>query len=129
MIKTTEMVSYDPIDLNKKAIVFAKVTQAVRNDEREIYTLYIEDWVELPYSQNVPDDNGVMELQDFIDKKIVRTTQRVMTFTEADQLTAILDQMFEISETGTARRKRYTILGHLLINKSENVRNVDWELI
>jgi hypothetical protein len=26
-------------------------------------------------------------------------------------------------------RKKYTILGHLIINNSENVRNVEWELV
>jgi hypothetical protein len=52
-----------------------------------------------------------------------------MTFVEADQLTNTLDSMFTITETGSARRKRYTILGHLLINNDENVRNVEWEIV
>lgn len=129
MIRTKQTVSYDPVDLTKKETVYAKVTQAVRNDETENYTLTIKEWVEIPYSENVPNENGEMEVQNFINKKEVRTTQRVMTFAEADTLTNVLDGMFNITEIGTARRKRYTQLGHLIINNSENVRNVEWELV
>ncbi len=128
MIKTVESVSYNPVDLNLKAIVFARVTRAVRNDENETYTLHITEWVELPYTQDVPNEEGEMEPQEFINKKEVRSTSRVMTFAEADQLTGALDQMFPITETGTAKRKRYTVLGHLVINNQEAVRNVAWEL-
>jgi hypothetical protein len=129
MIKTKNTVSYNPVNLDEKEIVFAKVLLALRNDDVETYTLTIKEWVEIPYSENVPNENGEMEVQNFINKKEVRTIQRVMTFVEADQLTTLLDSMFTITETGSARRKRYTILGHLLVNNSENVRNVEWELV
>jgi hypothetical protein len=129
MIKTTTPVSYNPVNLDEKETVFAKVILALRNDETENYTLTIKEWVEIPYSENVPNENGEMEVQNFINKKEVRTIQRVMTFTEADTLTNVLDSMFTITEIGTARRKKYTILGHLIINNSENVRNVQWELL
>ncbi len=129
MIKTTTPVSYNPVNLDEKETVFAKVILALRNDETENYTLTIKEWVEIPYSENVPNENGEMEVQNFINKKEVRTIQRVMTFAEADTLTNVLDSMFAITEIGTARRKKYTILGHLIINNSENVRNVQWELL
>jgi sorbitol-specific phosphotransferase system component IIA len=45
-----------------------------------------------------------------------------MTFVEADALTNALDQMYSITETGAYRRKKYTELGHLLINNLEQVR-------
>lgn len=134
MIQTATPVSYDPIDLTKKAVVTAQVVTAVRNDETETYTLNIQEFVQLPYSAIVPvfDSNGFetgTESQDFFKKVIVRNHQRSMTFAEADQLTNALDQMFSIEETGTARRKKYTELGHLIINNTENVRNVSWILV
>jgi len=132
MIKTTTEVSYDPINTDKKAIVFAQVTSALRNDTAETYTLNIKEWVEITYTENVPvyDENNIetMEERTFTKTQIVRNHSRVMTFVQADQLTNVIDQMFAPTETGTQLRKRYTILGHLLINKQENVRNTDWEL-
>ena len=134
MIKTVEEVSYDPIDLNKKAIVYAQIVATNRNDINETYTLTINEWVEISYTENVPiyDENDVeigLEQQTFTNRKAVRTTQRVMSFVDADNLTNYLDSIFTITETGTQRRKRYTILGHLLINNTENVRNTQWELV
>lgn len=128
MIKTTTAVPYNTVDLTLTAIVYAKVKSAFRNDENETYTISIEEWWEEEYSENVPDGNGGLVTQIFTKKVPIRSTQRTMTFVEADQLTDILDQMFTITETGSARRKRYSILGHLLINNSENVRNTTWEL-
>jgi hypothetical protein len=130
MIRTKQTVSYDPVDLTKKETVYAKVTQAVRNDGNETYTLTINEWVEIPYTENVfNEETQEMELQNFVSKRNVRTMQRTMTFAEADQLTAIVDQLFQPTETGSGLRKKYTILGHLIINNSENVRNVEWELV
>jgi hypothetical protein len=130
MIKTTQTVSYDPVDLTKKETVYAKVTQAVRNDGNETYTLTINEWVEIPYTENVfNEETQEMEIQNFVNTQSVRTMQRTMTFVEADQLTAVVDQLFQPTETGSALRKKYTILGHLIINNNENVRNVEWELV
>jgi tRNA G37 N-methylase Trm5 len=130
MIRTKNTVSYDPVDLTKKETVYAKVSQAVRNDNNETYTLTINEWVEIPYTENVlNEETQEMELQNFISKRNVRTMQRTMTFVEADQLTAVVDQLFQPTETGSSLRKKYTILGHLIINNSENVRNVEWELV
>jgi len=128
MIKTITTVSYNPVNLEEKQIVFARVISALRNDDVENYTLVIKEWIEIPYSENIANENGEMEVQNFINKKEVRTIQRVMTFAEADTLTNVLDSMFTITESGTARRKKYTELGHLVINNSENVRNVSWIL-
>jgi hypothetical protein len=52
-----------------------------------------------------------------------------MTFIEADTLTDNLDLMYTITETGAFRRKKYTQLGHLLINNLEAVRGAQWELV
>jgi len=128
MIKTKTPVSYDPINPDLKAIVFAEITSAIRNDRNEIYTLVIKEWIEISYEQSVSNENGEMETQTFIKIKDVRNHQRVMTFEEVDNLTDILDSMFEIKEIGSSRRKKYTQLGHLVINNSENVRGVEWEL-
>ena len=130
MIKTKNTVSYDPVDLTKKETVYAKVSQAVRNDNNETYTLTINEWVEIPYTENVlNEETQEMEVQQFINRKNVRTMTRTMTFVEADQLTAVVDQLFQPTEIGSALRKKYTILGHLIINNNENVRNVEWELV
>ena len=129
MIKTTTEVPYDLINPNEKAIVFAKITNANRNDEYEIYTLAIEEWIEISYTAEVPDGNGGTVEETFVNKKTVRNHSRTMSFVDSDNLTNALDQMYTITETGAYRRKKYTELGHLLINNSEDVRGVAWELI
>lgn len=127
MIKTSTAVSYDLINPSLTAVVFAKISNSIRNDETETYTLNIEEWIEVPYTAEVPDGNGGTVGQTFTNKKIIRTHTRVMTFAESDALTDNLDQMYTITETGAYRRKRYTQLGHLLINNMEQVRGVQWE--
>jgi hypothetical protein len=127
MIKTSTPVSYDLINPSLTAVVFAKISSSVRNDETETYTLHIEEWIEIPYTANVPDENGNLVEQEFTNKKVIRNHVRVMTFVESDYLTDNLDQMYTITETGAYRRKRYTQLGHLLINNLEQVRGVQWE--
>jgi hypothetical protein len=134
MIRTITPVSWNPIDLNKQEIVFAKVTEAVRNDEAETYTLSIKEWIEQTYTENVPiyDENGNetgLENQTFTREIPVRNIKRVMTFEEADQLTNYIESVFTITDTGAKLRKTYTILGHLVINNQEAVRNVAWELV
>lgn len=130
MIRTKTELPYDLVNLTKVAKIYARVIQAIRNDIHKTYTLQIEEWVELPYTTQVPEgENGELIEKIFYEKKQVRTVTRSMSFAEADQLTNALDQMFEITETGTARRKKYTILGHLVINNNEQVRNVEWELV
>ena len=127
MIKTTIPVSYDLINPSLTAVVYAKISSSIRNDEAETYTLNIEEWIEIPYTENVPDGNGGTVEQTFTNKKIIRTHTRVISFAESDALTDNLDQMFTITETGAYRRKRYTQLGHLVINNMEQVRGVQWE--
>ncbi len=129
MIKTTQAISYDYITPSLMQVVYAKIATTVRNDENETYTLNIEEWVEIPYSEMVPDENGDLVQGNFIKKDVIRKHVRVMTFVEADALTDALDQMYTITETGAYRRKKYTELGHLLINNSENVREISWELV
>lgn len=129
MIKTTTEVPYDLVNPSLTSIVFAKITSTNRNDDAEIYTLNIEEWIEIPYTAEVPDGNGGTVVGSFVDKKTVRNHVRVVTFTESDALTAGLDQMFTITETGAYRRKKYTELGHLYINNVEEVRGVQWELV
>jgi hypothetical protein len=129
MIKTTTAVTYDLVNPSLTEIVFAKITNTSRNDDAETYTLSIEEWIEIPYSMEVPDGNGGVVLENFVTRQTVRNHSRVMTFIEADTLTDALDQMYTITETGAYKRKKYTELGHLLINNSENVREVSWELV
>lgn len=129
MIKTTTAVPYDLVNPSLTSIVFAKITSTNRNDDAEIYTLSIEDWIEIPYTAEVPDGNGGTVVGSFVDKKTVRNHVRVMTFVEADTLTDNLDLMYTINETGAFRRKKYTELGHLLINNMEAVRGAQWELV
>ena len=129
MIKTTTAVPYDLVNPSLTSIVFAKITSTNRNDDAEIYTLSIEEWIEIPYTAEVPDGNGGTVVGSFVDKKTVRNHVRVMTFVEADTLTDNLDLMYTITETGAFRRKKYTELGHLLINNMEAVRGAQWELV
>ena len=129
MIKTTTAVPYDLVNPLLTSIVFAKITSTNRNDDAEIYTLSIEEWIEIPYTSEVPDGNGGTVVGSFVDKKTVRNHVRVMTFVEADTLTDNLDLMYTIIETGAFRRKKYTELGHLLINNMEAVRGAQWELV
>ena len=129
MIKTTTAVPYDLVNPSLTSIVFAKITSTNRNDDAEIYTLSIEEWIEIPYSMEVPDGNGGVVLENFVTKQTVRNHLRIMTFVEADTLTDNLDLMYTITETGAFRRKKYTELGHLLINNMEAVRGAQWELV
>ena len=129
MIKTTTAVAYDLINPSLTAVVFAKITNTSRNDDAETYTLSIEEWIEIPYSMEVPDGNGGVVLENFVTRQTVRNHSRVMTFVEADTLTDNLDLMYTITETGAFRRKKYTQLGHLLINNLEAVRGAQWELL
>jgi len=127
MIKTTIPVSYDLINPSLTAVVFAKISSSIRNDEAETYTLNIEEWIEIPYTANVPDGNGGTVEETFVNKKVIRNHLRVISFDESDALTDNLDQMFTINETGAYRRKRYTQLGHLVLNNMEAVRGVTWQ--
>lgn len=129
MIKTTTPVPYDLVNPALTSVVFAKITSTNRNDDFETYTLSIEEWIEIPYSMEVPDGNGGVVLENFVTKKTVRNHSRLMSFIEADQLTDNLDLMYSITETGAYRRKKYTELGHLLINNLESVRGAQWELV
>ena len=129
MIKTTTAVAYDLINPSLTSIVFAKITNTSRNDDAETYTLSIEEWIEIEYTAEVPDGNGGTVVETFTNKQTVRNHSRVMTFVEADTLTDNLDLMYTITETGAYRRKKYTQLGHLLINNLEAVRGAQWELV
>lgn len=129
MIKTTTKVPYDLVNPTITSIVFAKITNTSRNDDTETYTLSIEEWIEIPYSMEVPDGNGGVVLENFVTKQTIRNHSRVMTFVEADTLTDNLDLMYTITETGAFRRKKYTQLGHLLINNLEAVRGAQWQLV
>ena len=129
MIKTTTAVAYDLVNPSFTSIVFAKITNTSRNDDAETYTLSIEEWIEIEYTAEVPDGNGGTVVETFINKQTVRNHSRVMTFVEADTLTDNLDLMYTITETGAYRRKKYTQLGHLLINNLEAVRGAQWELV
>ena len=129
MIKTTTAVAYDLINPSLTSIVFAKITNTSRNDDAETYTLSIEEWIEIEYTAEVPDGNGGTVVETFTNKQTVRNHLRVMTFVEADTLTDNLDLMYTITETGAYRRKKYTQLGHLLINNLEAVRGAQWELV
>jgi len=124
MIRTTQPVSYDPVDLTKTAVVYAQPTRTVRNDQNETYTIHIHEWIIREFTEEI---DG--EVQNFTRNETVRTMQRTMTFAEADQLTAVVDQLFQPQQTGSALRKEYTRLGHLIVNNNENVRNVAWELV
>jgi hypothetical protein len=124
MIRTKNTVSYDPVDLTKTAVVYAQPTRTVRNDQNETYTINIHEWIIREFTEEI---DG--EVQNFTRNETVRTMQRTMTFAEADQLTTVVDQLFAPQQTGSALRKEYTRLGHLIVNNNENVRNVSWELV
>lgn len=133
MIKTTEPVGYDLVDLTQKKIVFAQVTSVNRNDINESYVVNTEEWIETTYSENVPNPEaeGGMEIQTFTKKEIVRIPPpRTVSFAEADGMEALIDSMgIVVTETGCARRKKYFAIGHWLINQGENIRNVNWEFV
>jgi hypothetical protein len=124
MIRTKNTVSYDPVDLTKTAVVYAQPTRTVRNDQNETYTINIHEWIIREFTEEI---DG--EVQNFTRNETVRKMQRTMTFAEADQLTTVVDQLFAPQQTGSALRKEYTRLGHLIVNNNENVRNVSWELV
>jgi hypothetical protein len=111
MIQTTTEVSYDIRDLNKKAIKFAEIVQVIRVPKDKKYHIIIEEWVEI---------EGL--------KQHLTTKSVGMSYEESNTLTDYLDANFEITETKTERRDRYTILGHLVTNNNDQVCNTNWEL-
>lgn len=141
MIKTTTAVSYDNINPSKKEIAYGKVTSTNRDDENELYTLFIENWVETQNTQSIQQFNEIGEPilneqgeitfadETFTQKTIIRNHSRVMTFEQVEQLTAYIDATMPITEVGSYARKKYTELGHLLVNNQENVMGTTWELV
>lgn len=111
MIRTTTEVPYDIRDLSKTAIKFADITQVVRMPQEKNYYLIIEEWV------------MIEEKKQYINNKTVS-----MTYDESNALTDYLDGNFDIEETKTERRDRYTVLAHLITNNKEQVCNTSWEL-
>jgi len=111
MIRTTTEVPYDIRDLSKTAIKFADITQVIRMPQEKKYHLIIEEWVMI-------DDK----------KEYVTNKTITMSYEESNALTDYLDANFEIEETKTERRDKYTVLGHLITNNKDQVCNTSWEL-
>lgn len=111
MIRTTTEVPYDIRDLSKTAIKYADITQVIRMPQENKYHLIIEEWVMI-------DDK----------KEYVTNKTITMSYEESNALTDYLDANFEIEETKTERRDKYTVLGHLITNNQDQVCNTSWEL-
>jgi len=111
MIRTTTEVSYDIRNLSKTAIKYADITQVVRMPQEKNYYLIIEEWV-------IIDDK-----KDYVNNKTVK-----MSYEDSNALTDFLDANFEIEETKTERRDKYTVLGHFITNNKDQVYNTSWEL-
>jgi hypothetical protein len=111
MIQTTKEVCYDIRDLSKKAIRYAQIIQVLRIPIEKNYYIIIEEWT------------LINNIKEYVNQKTI-----VMSYEESNNLTDYLDANFEIKETKTERRDKYTILGHLLKNNQEQLFGADWEL-
>jgi hypothetical protein len=133
MIRTLIPVVYDPRSPENESVVYAEIVSVIRNPKNKTYTLKIEESILIDYEQEVPvlDDEGEFlgtEIQVFQSKKIVKKKERTMSYSDSNNLTDYLDVMFEINETKTERRDRYTVLGHLVVNNQEQVYGTNWVL-
>lgn len=132
MIRTTAEVAFNLVNPTETAIIYAEVYKVERNDKLEKYKIFVREFYKkeniIPTHQVVDNEIVVIDQIVIADEQI-RRMERELTFAEADALSDYLDTEFDITETGSARRKAYTILGHLVTNNLEEVRGVTWELV
>lgn len=132
MIRTTTEVAFNLVNPTETAIIYAEVYKVERNDKLEQYKIFVREFYKkenIISTHQVVDDEIVVVDQIVTAEEQIRRMDRVLTFAEADALSDYLDTEFDITETGSARRKAYTILGHLVTNNLEEVRGVTWELV
>jgi len=134
MIKTTQPVKYDVRDPQLEAIVYAEIYEVIRNPRSKTYLLKIEESIKIEYEQVIPiyDENEIQigtETQTAYSKQVIGKKQKTYSYAQANELTDYLDITFDIQETKTERRDKYTVLGHLIINNQDQVYGTNWELI
>ena len=133
MIKTTQPVKFDVRNPQLEAIVYAEIYEVIRYPRNKTYLLKIEESIKVEYEQVVPiyDENENQigtETQTAYSKQVIGKKQKVFSYAESNQLTDYLDVAFQIEETKTERRDRYTVLGHLIVNNQDQVYGTNWEL-
>jgi len=133
MIKTTQPVKFDVRNPQLEAIVYAEIYEVIRYPRNKTYLLKIEESIKVEYEQVVPiyDENENQigtETQTAFSKQVIGKKQKVFSYAESNQLTDYLDVAFQIEETKTERRDRYTVLGHLIVNNQDQVYGTNWEL-
>jgi len=134
MIKTTQPVKFDVRNPQLEAIVYAEIYEVIRYPRNKTYLLKIEESIKVEYEQVVPiyDENENQigtETQTAFSKQVIGKKQKVFSYAESNQLTDYLDVAFQIEETKTERRDRYTVLGHLVVNNQDLVYGSQWELV
>ena len=134
MIKTTQPVKFDVRNPQLEAIVYAEIYEVIRYPRSKTYLLKIEESIKVEYEQVVPiyDENENQigtETQTAYSKQVIGKKQKVFSYAESNQLTDYLDVTFQIEETKTERRDRYTVLGHLVVNNQDLVYGSQWELV
>ena len=135
MVKTVIPVKVYGRNPNEQAvIVYAEIIERLAIDNLKVYKLKIVEFYNISYVQEVTNELGEMEKQTFTKKVIIiqpdgRAYKDITySFAQADYVSNILDQMYNIIETGSSRRAKYAELGHLLINNQDQVYGAAWEL-
>jgi hypothetical protein len=132
MIRSNKALNYDKRNASKKGIIQLEIPLVVRNIKEKKYILTIEDYLIDTYEQELFDELGNSIGFETIERKTqLNTKTMALSYAESNALTDMCDSLFEITETKTERRDKYTILGLLLVTKQDPIYGSnanDWEL-
>lgn len=135
MVKTVIPVKVYGRNPNEQAvIVYAEIVERLAIDNLKVYKLKIVEFYDISYELDVTNELGEIEKQTFTKKVIIIQPDGkaykdiTYSFDQADYVSNILDQMYNITEVGSHRRAKYAELGHLLINNQDQVYGSAWEL-
>lgn len=137
MLRTKQPARPHNRDLSlEPVIIYAEIVSRNALDKLELYQLKIEEFYYSFYDENVfNEETQQMEVKTFSKKEIIiqpngsSLKDLSYSFEQADQLSDVLDQMYNITETKSARRAKYAKLGHLITNNQDNIYGVEWELV
>ena len=127
MIKTTEPKSYRPSYPELTAVIYSDTVGLSIDDKAEGATYIFNEWVEIPYQKEVPNENNEMELQDFVKIEYIRQgVPKFIPFAESNALKSYVDQNYTTDLVGDFKEKWYRELGHLIMKNFEEAYSATW---
>ena len=127
MIKTTEPKTYRPSYPELIAVIFSDIVGLSIDDKAEGATYIFNEWVEIPYQKEVPNENNEMELKDFVKIEYIRQgVPKFIPFAESSALKSYIDQNYTTDLVGDFKEKWYRELGHLIMKNQESAYSSTW---